>query len=119
MNILRTLGRFRRNVTTLKNVFTLGYVGKPKKIVTTTSQNIYHWQLLVLQKQPLEVFYKISCFEKFRKIHEKTPVSESLVNKVAGLKACFPVNIEKFLRKPILKNMCELLLLVLQVPCFK
>ena len=34
-----------------------------------------------LQKQPPEVFYK----NKFRKIHRKTPVSESLFNIVAGL----------------------------------
>ena len=36
---------------------------------------------------------------------------ESLFNKVAGLRRvqhqCFPVNIVKFLRKPILKNICE------------
>ena len=56
---------------------------------------------------------------------------ESLFNKVAGLKAhnfikkklqhnfikkklqhrCFPVNIAKLLRKPVLKNICEQLLL--------
>ena len=34
-----------------------------------------------LQKQPPEVFYK----NKFRKIHRKAPVSESLFNIVAGL----------------------------------
>ena len=34
-----------------------------------------------LQKQSPEVFYK----NKFRKIHRKTPVSESLFNIVAGL----------------------------------
>ena len=43
---------------------------------------------------------------------------ESLFNKVVGLQACnfikkrfqhrcFPVNIENFLRTPILKNICE------------
>ena len=48
-------------------------------------------------------------FLKFHKIHWKTPVLESLFNKVAGLKAynlikkrlrhrCFPVNIAKLLR---------------------
>ena len=30
------------------------------------------------QKQPPEVFYEKRCFKKFRKIHEKTPVPESL-----------------------------------------
>ena len=52
----------------------------------------------------------------------KSPVLKSLFNKVAGLQACnftkkrlqhrcFPVNIVKFLRTPILKNICEWLLL--------
>ena len=52
------------------------------------------------------------------------PALESLFNKIAGLKACnfikkrfqhrsFPVNIAKFLRKPILKNICKRLLLSL------
>ena len=49
-------------------------------------------------------------------------MSESLFNKVAGLQACnfmkkrlqhscFPVNTAKFLKTPILKNICERLLL--------
>ena len=51
---------------------------------------------------------------KFRNIHRKTPVLESLFNKVEGLyfrlqNRCFPLNIVKFLRTPILKNICELL----------
>ena len=51
----------------------------------------------------------------------ETPVLESLFKKAAGLKACnfikkrpqykcFPVNIAKFLRLAILKNICERLL---------
>ena len=44
----------------------------------------------------------------------KTTVLKSLLNKVAGRKGlqhrCFPVNIAKFLT-PILKNICERLLL--------
>ena len=36
-----------------------------------------------VQKQRPEVFCKKRCFEKFRKIHRKTPVSESFFNKVA------------------------------------
>ena len=51
---------------------------------------------------------------------------ESLFNKVAGLQPsniikerlqprCFPVNIAKFLRTPILKNICELLLLLIVI----
>ena len=61
------------------------------------------------------------CSLKFRNIYRKRPL-ESLFNKAEGLKACnfiekilqlrcFPVNIAKFLRKPILKIICERLLL--------
>ena len=39
------------------------------------------------KKQPPEVFCKKRCPWKFRNIHRKTPVLESLFNKVAGLKA--------------------------------
>ena len=57
-----------------------------------------------------------------RSIHRKTPALESLFNKAAGLLTCnlikkrlqhrcFPVNIAKFLKTPILKNICEGLLL--------
>ena len=35
-----------------------------------------------IQKQPLEVFYKRSCFQKFCNIYRKTPVVESLFSKV-------------------------------------
>ena len=41
---------------------------------------IYEWKLL-----PRGVLWK-SCFEKFRTIHRKTLVSESLFNEVAGCK---------------------------------
>ena len=55
------------------------------------------------------------CSWKFRKIHRKTPVPESLFNKVVGLKPatllkkslwhrCFSVNFAKFLRTPFLPN---------------
>ena len=64
------------------------------------------------------MFNKKSGFEKFRKIYRKTPVLESLFNKGAGIQACnfikkrlqqkcFPVNIAKFLKISILKNMCD------------
>ena len=56
-------------------------------------------------------------------IHRKTPVLESLFDKVAVLQPinfikkrlqhrCFPVNIEKFLKTSILKNICKWLLLL-------
>ena len=47
----------------------------------------------------------------------KTPVMESLFNKVADLQAfrlqhrCFPVNIAKILKTPILKIICQRLLI--------
>ena len=65
------------------------------------------------------MFFKEDVLRNFAKTHRKTPVPESLFNKVAGLKACkkrlqrrgFPVNIVKFLRETIFKNICEQLLL--------
>ena len=53
-------------------------------------------------------------FLKFCNIHRKTPVLESLFNKVAGLRLqhrCFFVNIWKILSTTILKNICERLIL--------
>ena len=54
------------------------------------------------QKKPPEVFYEKSCSQKFHTIHRKTPVPESLFNKVELKKRlwhrCFPVNFAKFLR---------------------
>ena len=45
------------------------------------------------------MFYEKSCSKRFRSIHRRTPVLESLLNKVAGV--CFFVNIAKFLRNLI------------------
>ena len=75
-----------------------------------------------VRKQPPEVFCKKRCSEKFGKFHRKTSVLESLFNKFSERKAnnfikkrlqnrCFPVKFAKFLRTPILKNICEWLLL--------
>ena len=61
-------------------------------------------------------------FLKFRKFDRKTPVLESLFDKITGLKACnfilkrhqhrhFPVKFPKILRSPILSNICERMLL--------
>ena len=55
--------------------------------------------------------FKMDVFKKFSNIHRKTPVLESLFNKVAGLKVCnfikkrlqgrcFPVNVGKFFMTP-------------------
>ena len=70
------------------------------------------------QKQPPEVFYKKSCFFYFFWYQQERTVMNSLFKKVADLKACnfnktrpyyrcFPVNIAKFLRPLILKNIYE------------
>ena len=59
----------------------------------------------------------------------ETPVLECLFNKAAALQVCnfiekklqhrcFPVIITKFLRIPILKNICERLLLFIQKICW-
>ena len=64
------------------------------------------------------------CSLKVRKYHRKIPVLESVFNKVADVRArnfitmklqhrCFPVKFAKLLRIPILKNICERLLLYL------
>ena len=70
------------------------------------------------QKQPPDVFYR----KTFCNIHRKTPVLESPFNRLAGFKTCnffkkrlrhrcFPVNIAKTLRAPILMKIWEQLLL--------
>ena len=56
---------------------------------------------------------------KSSKFHRKTPVLKSLSSNVAGTNAgVFPVKFAKSLRAPILKNICEPLLLYLQVILF-
>ena len=78
---------------------------------------------LFAQKQSLDVFYEKRYSQFFFKNHRKTSVLQFLYDKVAGLKTCifikktlqhkcFPVNIAKFLKAPILKNICERLLLL-------
>ena len=63
------------------------------------------------QKQPPDVFLKKRCSEKFRKIHRKTPVPESLFL-IKLLARCFPVTFTKFLRTPFSQNTSGRLLLV-------
>ena len=71
-----------------------------------------------------QVFYKKKLFLNFCNINRKTPLLETLFNKVADLQApnfikkrpqhrCFPANIAKFLRTVILKNIIERLLLIM------
>ena len=83
--------------------------------------------IIPLQKQPPEVIIKKRSW-KFRNIHRKIPVLESLFNIVADDQdcnvikkrlqhRCFFVNIAKSLRTPILKIICERLLLPLEEFC--
>ena len=69
-----------------------------------------------------KVFFNKGYSKNFCKSHKISPVLESLFNKVVGLMACnfitnrlqqrcFPVKFAEFLRTPILKNICERLLL--------
>ena len=77
--------------------------------VTTFSHTGY---AINFRHQRPEVFYKKSWSRKFKNINRKTPVLESLFNKVADLQICnfikkrlkhrcFPVNTAKFLRTHI------------------
>ena len=75
----------------------------------------------LVKKQPREMFCKKGVL-KFRKFYRKTPVLESIFNNISGLQSCnfikkrlqhrcFPIKFAKFLRTPILKNICERLFL--------
>ena len=79
--------------------------------------------LIIEQEQPPEMFYEKSCSLKFRKFYRKAPVLESLLNKIAGLKACnfiknrvqhmfFLLKFAKFLRNSISKKICVRLPLI-------
>ena len=69
--------------------------------------------LIIEQEQPPEVFYEKSCSLKFRKFYRKAPVLESLLNKIAGLKACnFIKNRVKHIRNSISKKICVRLPLI-------
>ena len=81
---------------------------------------LQHQQSSNFKSSCLQMFFKIGVL--FYHIPRKTPVPELLFNKVTGLEVCnfikkrlqhrcLLVNIAKFLRTPILKNICEWLLL--------
>ena len=68
------------------------------------------------------MYFRIGPLENSAKVHWKTPVLESLLNKYAGLKAFnviksrlqyrrFPVNFAKFLRTPFFTEHIRQLLL--------
>ena len=44
--------------------------------------------LTLVKSSRLQMLFQIDVLEKFRNIYSKTPVLESLFNKVGGLKAC-------------------------------
>ena len=59
-----------------------------------------------------EVLCKKGALKNVRNIQKKTPVLElENTRNFIKEKTCFPVNITKFLRIPILKNVCEQLVL--------
>ena len=77
----------------------------------------------MVQREPPEVLYEKAVLKNFAKFTGKHLCLSHFFNKVAGLQACnfiekrpqhscFPVNVAKILRTPILKNICKLLLLV-------
>ena len=82
---------------------------KNTELSTMTLEILY----LYVQKQPPKVFCGKSCSFNFLQIQRKVSVLDSVFNKVAGLEVlrCFPVKFAKFLRIPILKNICERLFL--------
>ena len=77
--------------------------------------------LEVIQKQPLEVFYKAIILKNFGILTRKHLWWSLCLNKVVGLQTCnlikmrlqqrrFPVNIEKLLGTPVAKNISKWLL---------
>ena len=72
----------------------------------------------LFQKQPPKVFYKKAATEMFALFIEKHPCWSLFLISCRHTLATLlkrdsnPVNIAKFLRKPILKNICERLLLL-------
>ena len=71
--------------------------------------------LMFLGKQSFGDVLQNTFSQKFRKFHRKTPVLESIFNKLTGLHACnfikkdskyrsFPVKLTKFLKAPLCKT---------------
>ena len=82
-----------------------------------TSEGLLLKSFNKFQKQPPQVFCKKKVFLKISQASQETPVLESLFNKIVGFNKkmlqhrCFPVKFAKFLKVPILKNICKGLLL--------
>ena len=60
------------------------------RLIMQSENNSYTDTLF--QKQPPEILCKKMCSQKFRKIHMKTPVPESLFNKVADVRLATLLN---------------------------
>ena len=78
--------------------------------VTSTKQNVTSIKQKVMSKEQ-----KLTRNEQKVMSNEPRATSKKFslfFKKGAGLKTCFPVNIAKFLRTSILKNICEQLLLL-------
>ena len=83
-------------------------------IVTCFSRSFcnYHLSIETIPKQSFADVLQNRRSSKFRKCHKKTPVLESLFNKVADLKGkkrgsntgVFPIKFVKFFRTPFLQN---------------
>ena len=113
----------------------LGYTSQSRKSekfinIHLNKKTLRRSSVTHFKKQPPDVFYKKAVLNlKICNIHhKKTPVLQSIFNKVAEHKACsvikkrlqhrcFPGNIAKFLRTSILKIICKRLLLPLEVFC--
>ena len=87
-----------------------------------TSKEFYHHIKISEKYNEQKVFYKKTVLDNFAILTEKCLCWCLFLNKNAGLQACnfikkrlqhrcFLVNIAKFLRTPILKNICEQLVL--------
>ena len=75
------------------------------EVFSSRKKNFYLFSLCLLQRQPPDMFYKKGVLNNFTLFTGKH-VCWRLQH------ACFPVNIAKFLKTPILKNICERLLLL-------
>ena len=84
----------------------------------------FGWKLSFakVQMEPTEVFYEKRCSEKFQKCTGNCLCKSLFLNKVTGFSSatslkkrlwhkCFPENFAKLIRTPILKKICERLLL--------
>ena len=116
-NFLRSLYRDYIASIRFRIKFIFSYI--TEKFCDIRNTDIGYFELFsifsfILRRSCFQKIFKI-CVPKFCNIHRKTPVKESLFDKVAGLKvcnfikkrlkhSCFPVNIEKvfwiFYRKP-------------------